>query len=80
MLFITNIRDRLTVVSLTTEEYAQALTKAAALGIIGGTIYDLLLAECAPKAEARTIYTSNLRHYALCGPEVQRRLKTPQAG
>lgn len=77
MLFLTDIRERLTVVSLTGEEYAQALAKAAALGIIGGTVYDLLLAECALKAEARTIYTANLRHYSQCGPEVQRRLKAP---
>ncbi len=77
MLFVTNLRERLTVVSLTGDEYAQALANAAVLGIIGGTVYDLLLAECALKAKAGTIYTSNLRHYSLCGPEVQRRLASP---
>jgi predicted nucleic acid-binding protein len=77
MLFIGNIREQLTVISLTGDEYAQALTQAAALGIQGGTVYDMLLASCALKADAKAIYTSNLRHYALCGPEVHRRLKTP---
>lgn len=77
MLFIGSLRERLTVISLTGVEYAQALAQAASLGIQGGTVYDLLLSACALKAEAKAIYTSNLRHYALCGPEVQRRIKTP---
>lgn len=77
MLFIGSIRERFTVVSLTSEEYPEALAQAAALGIQGGTVYDMLLSACALKAEAKAIYTSNVRHYALCGPEVQRRLKTP---
>ncbi len=77
MLFIGSIRERLTVVSLTGGEYAETLAQAATLGIQGGTVYDLLLSTCALKAEAKTIYTSNVRHYALCGPEVRRRLKTP---
>ena len=77
MLFIGSMRERLTVVSLTGGEYADALAQAATLGIQGGTVYDLLLSACALKAEAKAIYTSNVRHYALCGPEVQRRLKTP---
>jgi predicted nucleic acid-binding protein len=77
LLYIGSLRERLTVVSLTGGEYAESLTQAATLGIQGGTVYDLLLSACALKAEAKAIYTSNLRHYALCGPEVQRRLKTP---
>lgn len=77
MLFIGSIRERLALVSLNGDEYADVLIQAAALGIQGGTVYDMLLATCALKARAKAIYTSDLRHYAQCGPEVQRRLKTP---
>ena len=36
-----------------------------------------VLAHCALKAKAETIYSWNGRHYAQCGPEVTRRLRTP---
>ena len=47
------------------------------LGIIGGGIYDAMLAHCAFKAKAEAIYTWNTRHYALCCREVVARLRTP---
>jgi hypothetical protein len=51
-------------VSLDGEEYAKALGAAAALGVVGGGIYDAMLAHCALKAQAETIYSWNARHYA----------------
>jgi predicted nucleic acid-binding protein len=77
MLFIGNIRERLSMVALSGEEYAGALEASAARGIVGGAIYDALLAHCALKAKADAIYTWNVRHYALCGREVTGRLRTP---
>jgi predicted nucleic acid-binding protein len=77
MLFIGSIRERLTIVALNGEEYADALQASAALGIVGGGIYDALLAHCALKAKAEAIYTWNARHYVLCGSEVVTRLRTP---
>ena len=77
MLFIGSLCERLSLVSLDGEEYAKALGASASLGIVGGAIYDALLAHCALKAEADTIYSWNARHYAQCGPEVTRRLETP---
>ena len=77
MLFIGSIRERLTIVALTGEEYADALQASSALGIVGGGIYDALLAHCALKARAKTIYTWNTRHYAMCGREIVGLLKTP---
>jgi len=77
MLFIGNIRERLSIVALSGEEYADALRASAAWGIIGGAIYDALLAHCALKSKAQAIYTWNTRHYALCAPEVADRLRTP---
>jgi predicted nucleic acid-binding protein len=77
MLFLGDIRERLSLITLDGEEHFQALRTAASLGIVGGGIYDALLAQCALKAEAMTIYSWNLPHYAQCGPEVTRRLQTP---
>lgn len=77
MLFIGSIRDRLTIVALSGHEYAEALRASAALGIVGGSIYDAMLAHCAIKAKVEIIYSWNGRHYAQCGAEVTRRLRTP---
>jgi len=77
MLFIGSIGERLSIISLTGDEYSDALQSSAALGIVGGGIYDALLAHCAVKAKAEIIYTWNVRHYRLCGSEVNGRLRTP---
>jgi len=77
MLFIGNIRERLSIVALNGEEYADALQGSAARGVIGGAIYDAMLAHCALKSKAQVIYTWNSRQYALCGREIAGRLRTP---
>jgi predicted nucleic acid-binding protein len=77
MLFVGSIRERLSIVALSGDEYAGALEASAALGIVGGAIYDAMLAHCAIKAQAEAIYSWNARQYAQCGPEVTRRLRTP---
>jgi predicted nucleic acid-binding protein len=77
MLFIGSICERLSLIALSGEEYADALQVFSSRGIVGGSIYDALLVHCAAKAEAEAIYTWNAKHYALCGPEVTRRLRTP---
>jgi predicted nucleic acid-binding protein len=40
-------------------------------------IYDALLAACAMKAKAETIYTDNERHFRMFGPDVASRVKKP---
>ncbi len=77
MLFIADIQERLTTVALTAEEYADMLQQFSAMGIIGGAVYDALLASCALKSKAKTLYTWNLRHYERLGTDVSRILKTP---
>jgi predicted nucleic acid-binding protein len=77
LLFIGSIRERLAIIALDADEYAEALLASAALGIVGGGIYDAMLAHCACKAKAEEIYTWNSRHYALCGQQVVARLRTP---
>jgi predicted nucleic acid-binding protein len=77
MLFLENVRERLTIVSLTADEYYGALKEAAAAEIVGGTIYDALLGQCAMKAEAECIYTWNLKHFRQFSPDIVKRLRTP---
>jgi predicted nucleic acid-binding protein len=77
MLFIGSIRERLSIIALTGDGYGDALQASSALGVVGGGIYDAMLAHCALKARVETIYTWNARHYAQCGPEVTKRLRTP---
>ncbi|HZQ25175.1 MAG TPA: PIN domain-containing protein [Terriglobales bacterium] len=77
MLFVGSIRERLSVIALDGDEYADALESASAYGIVGGTIYDAMLAYCALKAKAEAIYSWNGRHYSLCGNEITHRLRTP---
>jgi predicted nucleic acid-binding protein len=77
MLFVGDICDRLSLVTLDGDEYLNALQASSDLGVVGGGIYDALLAWCAIKAQADTIYSWNARHYRQCGPEVTRRLQKP---
>ncbi len=77
MLFVGSIRERLSIIALNGDEYADALAESAARGITGGGTYDAMLAHCAMKGKAETNYSWNTRHYAQCGPEVTRRLRTP---
>jgi len=77
MLFIGDIRERLSIIALDGDEYAGALQTSADRGIVGGGIYDAMLAHCALKAKVEVLYTWNIRHYNLCGPKVARLLQTP---
>jgi predicted nucleic acid-binding protein len=77
LLFLANVRDRLTTISLDREEYFGAIEASAPLGIAGGGIYDALLAHCALKARAESIYTWNLKDFQRLGPAIARRVKTP---
>jgi predicted nucleic acid-binding protein len=77
LLLLENIYERLTIVTLTADEYRSTLKRAAAADISGGTIYDSLLVSCAMKAEAETIYTWNVRHFQQFSPGITTRLRTP---
>jgi len=77
MLFLSDVRERLTIVSLDDEEYFRAIEAAATAGVVGGTIYDALLVYCALKAKAEIIYTWNVKHYGQFGSEAAKRVRTP---
>ena len=65
------------IVTLDAQEYFAAMHGATVAGVVGGTVYDMLLAHCALKARAETIYTWNVKHFRQLGPEIALRLKTP---
>jgi predicted nucleic acid-binding protein len=77
ILFLTDIEEHLTIVSLDSAEALTTIRQAAANGIMGATIYDALLAACAIKAKAETIYTDNERHFRMFGPDVASRVRRP---
>src|SRR5580698_6896136 len=70
LLFLEDIEERLTAVALDSREYFSTMRESAAAGIVGGMLYDALLARCARKAGADVIYTWNVQHFRRLGPEV----------
>ena len=77
LLFIDEIRARLSVVSLDEQEYFQMLQASAAAGIAGGGIYDAILGRCALKAGAATIYTWNTKDFLRLPTAIADRVKPP---
>jgi predicted nucleic acid-binding protein len=77
MLFLSDIESRLNLIALDANEYFQAIGDLAAMGVAGGAIYDGLLARCALKAKAQSIYTWNVRHFRQFGPDIEKKLRTP---
>jgi len=78
MLFLEDVRERLAIVALSGDDYFSAVKEAAASGVVGGTIYDALLAHCALKAGAEIIYTWNQKHFQQFSAEIAKRLRNPQ--
>jgi predicted nucleic acid-binding protein len=77
LLFLENIRQHLALVALTGDEYYAAIKDAAQAAVLGGTIYDALIARCALKAKADIVYTWNIRHFEQFGSPIADRLQTP---
>ena len=77
LLFLGDIRERLTLVALTEREYFQIVETAAAAGLAGGVIYDAILGHCALKAKAEVIYTWNTKDFLRLSPAIAGRVKNP---
>ena len=78
-LVLQGIEHRLALVWLDGDEYSAAVRRMARLGIVGGAVYDGLIATCALKAGADHLYTWNIHHFSLLGPEVQKLVRVPPA-
>ena len=72
MPFVTDLRAQLTPV-----EVFKVICDLASSGVVGGAVYDGLIAQCALKAKADIIYSWNIRHFQRLGPEIERRLRVP---
>jgi predicted nucleic acid-binding protein len=77
LLFLGDVRERLTLVSLDEDEYVRMIEQAAIGGIAGGATYDALIARCALKAKAKLLYTWNTKHFERLGADVARRVREP---
>ena len=78
LLFLQDIRQRLSTVALTEEEYFDLIEDAVAKGLTGGAVYDAVIGCCALKADARAIYTWNTRHFSQLGKDIVARVREPQ--
>lgn len=77
LLFLRGVYERLTIVALDEAEHITLLDDAAAANIVGGTCYDALIAQCALKAGAETIYTWNVKYFKHLGADVASRVRVP---
>jgi predicted nucleic acid-binding protein len=77
VLFVEEVRERLTVISLTEAEYFSTIKKTAEAGFRGGRVYDALLLACAEKSGADEIYTWNLKHFQALAPHLAARIRNP---
>ena len=77
MLFLHDVCERLTTVTLDEGEYLQVLVDVAASSIVGGIVYDAIIARCALKAKAQTIYTWNTKHFNRLGGPIASRVREP---
>lgn len=78
LLFLGDVRQRLTTISLEGSEYFTALEGAAATGVAGGSIYDAVIAQCALKADVQALYTWNVRHFRRFGEQISSRVRAPE--
>jgi predicted nucleic acid-binding protein len=78
-LMVQGIEHRLTMVWLDGDEYGAAIRRMAQMGIVGGAVYDGLVAACALKTGADHLYTWNVRHFDLLGAEIKKLVTTPPA-
>jgi predicted nucleic acid-binding protein len=76
-LFVQQISERLTPISLDETEYLGAIRGLADRGLSSGRVYDALLLACARKAKAETIYTWDLKHFRHLAPDLADCIRTP---
>ena len=77
LLFLHEIRERCTLITLDEAEYFETIQRTAEQGFVSGRVYDALLLRCAAKAKAETIYTWNVKHFQALAPELAGRICTP---
>ncbi|MFZ0964532.1 MAG: hypothetical protein WAO35_27015 [Terriglobia bacterium] len=76
-LFVEEVRQRLTLVSLSNRKYLAVLRQASEQGLTGGRVHDALLLRCAASCGAQRIYTLNLKHFQAVAPSLAHRMRNP---
>ena len=64
-----NIESTAKIVSLTPIEYISTIRRMSDLGIVGGTVYDALIAKVAQKSKVERLITLNIEHFKRVWPE-----------
>jgi predicted nucleic acid-binding protein len=77
LLFIRDIRDHLSLISLDDRDYFQTIEEASTALLAGGAIYDALLGCCALKAKAEALYTWNTQDFLRLAPPIATRVRRP---
>jgi predicted nucleic acid-binding protein len=77
LLFLRDACERLTLITLDEKEYVKVLEDASVSRISGGATYDAIIARCALKAKAETIYTWNEKHFKRLGVDLASRVRAP---
>ncbi len=77
LLFLQDVRARLTPVALDPAEYLETIRQAAAMKLAGGAIYDAIIGQCALKAKADVVYTWNTKHFLLLPDPIAHRVQRP---
>jgi predicted nucleic acid-binding protein len=77
LLFLGDIKERLTLVALDEQEYFRVVESAAAAGFASGAVYDAILGHCALKAKAEALYTWNTRDFQRLAPAISGRVRNP---
>jgi predicted nucleic acid-binding protein len=77
LLFLEDLRERVAIVTPSEEDYLSTITSAVTADIIGGAIYDALIACCAIRSDSEMIYTWNVADFRRLGPDIAKRVRTP---
>ena len=75
--FVEAVQERFRLLALDSQEYLDSIRQASDRNVVGGTLYDAVIAACAVKARADTLYTWNVGHFLLLGDDISKRVRTP---
>ena len=64
-----NIEVSANIVSLTSLEYSTTIKRLSELGLVGGIVYDALIAKVAEKSKVERLLTLNIKHFKRVWPE-----------
>ena len=72
-----NIESTSKVISLTPAEYSSTIKSMSEMGLIGGTIYDALIAKVAQKAKVERLLTLNINHFRRVWQDEENKIIAP---